>query len=451
MYIFHLILKGMWNMFAVVINFFIGIANALGVRAHIRQIEKTNRQNSAVEVIQEPQKVSQLIAGASSTGKTITTGDDGKTHSPWRNVITRCVVEKAAREGMGAIVLHNGDDDLVARLQEGLGSRVVVMDERSPRLDLICNLKANEIVKILFDEENSERYHLPESSFQYFEALLEMYEMAMRRMPSFNTIADMTEWNMSKVNEVLEKWVRDGYLETEDARRFQDQLNEFSDGRHKLSRYLNMIRSDLENVLAPRSLEYRERMTIRRALVNSRVLTIDIRHVHEFRPVLGMFSMLLQEAFSKCSAGLLVLDNISFTESERMKRLVVNKPVNLGVHLSMADLVASCSSDAEKLNTMMTGSQCCIVMRHSNGHSCELLSKRLGTYEHVEIEETMHLGRHRDGKRLIGGADTGKGYVEKKEIKPRVQAGQIEQQQEGVVYVTNAGSSTIRHCPLQDG
>lgn len=444
--IFGLIVKG----FMFFINSFTNMANRIRFRAQIRQIQQGNEDKRKVTTLQQPQKVSELLSGVSSGGKTITTGDDVKASSPWRNVITTHVVKRAKANGMGAIVLHNGDEDLVARLQSALGSDVVMMDERDARLDLTCNQKLDDIVRFLMDEENAERYRLPESCFQYLETLLEMYNQALGRMPCYQTLVDMSAWKRDDVNATLEKWVRDGYLTSEDALRYQEQLDEFVDGRHKLNRYLDMIRSNLENVLAPASLPYRNRITIRSALVRGKVLTIDLRRVHEFKPVLGMISMLIEEAFSKCSAGLLVMDNIGFGESPRMKRLIIERPVNLSVHLSMNDIVARCGSSDELFNSLMAGSECCFMLNHQNGRSCETLSKKLGTYEHVEVEMTGHLGGHKGNADIFGGTDHGMGFSTKREFRPRVQSGQIEQLPEGGIFMTRAGMNVIMHCPMED-
>lgn len=445
-----LVMRGVVSICMYFINSVTRAVNQLRFRAQIRQIHQNNEENRKVQTVQEPQKVSELLAGVSCGGKTLTTGDDVHDASPWRNVITTHVVKRARAGGMGAIVLHNGDDDLVARLQAAFGTDVMAMDERDPRLDLTCNQTMDDIVRFLMDEENAERYRLPESSFQYLETLLEMYRQAIGRMPCYQTLVDMSAWNREKVSTALDRWVRDGYLTTEEALGYQEQLDEFVDGRHKLNRYLDMIRSNLGNVLAPASLPYRNRITVRSALVRGKVLTIDLRRVHEFKPVLGMIGMLIEEAFSKCSAGLLVMDNISFGESPRMKRLMIERPVNLSVHLSMNDVVARCGSNGELLNTLMSGSQCCFVLNHQNGHSCDTLSRRFGTYEHVEVEMTNHLGGHKGHADIFGGSDSGTGFCTRREFRPRVQSGQIEQLPEGGIFMTKAGMNVIMHCPMED-
>lgn len=450
-YITRMIVRGFISVVMFFVNSVVRTMNYFRFRSEIRQIARENEERRKLQVQQEPQKVSELLSGVSSGGKTITTGDDSNASSPWRNVITVHIVKRAKLNGMGAVVLHNGDEDLLARLQMALGSDLVMMDERDPRLDLTCNQTLDDIVRILLDDENCERYRLTDSCYQYLETLLELYKHALGRMPCFRTLVDMSAWNREKMSETLDQWVRDGYITGEEALDYQERLDEFIDGRHKLNRYLDMLRSNLDNVLAATSLPYKKRITIRSALVRGKVLAIDLRRVHEFKTVLGMIGMLIEEAFSKCSAGLLVMDNIGFGESPRMKRLIVEKPVNLSVHLSMNDLVARCGSNMEMFNSLMAGSQCCFVLGHQNGHSCETLSKRFGTYEHVEVEMTRHLGGHKGNADIFGGSDAGMGFSTKKEFRPRVQPGQIEQLPEGGVFMTRAGMNVIMHCPLEDG
>lgn len=450
MYIVNWIFKGMGAIFMFFINMIIRTGNELRFRSSIKQIERNNTDLRKVHELREQKSVSELLSGTASLGKTITTGDDFNQSSPWRNAITQKIVTRAKNEGIGAIVLHNNDSDLVARLEDALGRDVVVMDEHSARLDLICNLEPEDIVQILLDEENSAQYRLPESSFQYLETLLEVYKDAVRRMPCFSQLVEMTAWDSRKVNEVLERWVRDGYIESDDALRYQDKLVEFSDGRHKLNHYLKAIRKDLENVLAPTSLPYRERVTIRSALANGKVLTIDLQNVHAYKPVFGLICMLLEQAFTVCSAGLLVLSNISFSESPRLLKLITERNDRVAIHLSMADLTAKCGSKEENLNPVMAGSQCVFRLRHQTGQSCEMLSKQMGTYEYTKVEINQHIGKHKGNASLFGAGDNGKGFATQHEIRPRVQSGEISQQPEGVAYVTRAGDEYITHCTLKD-
>lgn len=439
----------MWYIVTFIFNSIGNLFASLTFQLNLRTIRKNNERLRNVETIAQPQPISALMTGVCA-GKSIVSGDDAEVHSSWRNAVTAQIVRDAADSGRGVLILHNGNRDLIAGLEGVYGRRVRNITRENPRFDLTSNLSVAETVRFFGDYEASERYNLGESSLAYLEVLLAMCRQATRRVPLFSTLVRIAGWRREELLHQLEVWIESEKMTPEEASAHQTALNEYRDGQRRLNNYLHTISTELGDLLAGGSVPPRDRVTIGSALQRGEVLALDVSGVHDRKCIFGILTMLLEDAIDKVGAGYLVLDGVSFMECERLSRLVTAESPRMGLHISASDISARCGNDADKLNAVLTGSRCSIILRHSNGRSCTCLSNGMGTYEHTEPEMIMHMGSHKSAKELLGGNDRSRGFNLKKEIRPRVQPGDIQTQNDGVAYVVSADNRQITLCPLSD-
>ena len=177
--------------------------------------------------------------------------------------------------------------------------------------------------------------------------------------------------------------------------------------------------------------------SIGRALREGKVLILDLREVTRYKLGYGLLMNDLMQAVNRVGSGYLVIDNLPVNESQDMMRLLTEGRDGLGVCIAAADLFARCGSKQEKMNDVITGSECCIAFRHEEGRSAAAWQEKYGKYRKVDVSRNLGEGGMRPSPfTLFPGKHMERGYsfVDKDEY--RVLEGDLQKLPDGVAIIT---------------
>lgn len=448
-YMIGLLFKAAWKATAftlnLVIDAFSSIASALGFRS----IERRNASLRGVAELKLGQKrVSELTDSIGGAGKAVISGNDREYPSPWRDVVAARIAGRVARSGTGVVVLHNGNEDLVARIQNLVPTGELLIADSAARIhDPLCGLNVFESVELLTGSGVGDDYSLDGECKVYLEGLIRLGRFTRKSNPSLAWLAKVSNMRFEKLRDTMATKLGEG----DKYETCNELLVSGIAGRDKLRHFLNEAVRQLSDGLADPSLRERDRISFDLVFEQKKVLLLDVRSVVNYPLGYGLLVNELNVANYRHHQGFLVLDGLEIAECDALLRKVIVRDSRLGVCLSMDDLFAKCKSKQEQFNALVSGSDCTVVFRHSSGDSAEAWQKTFGTYEKQELTTTSSIGGMRSSPFVLfagRSSSSGRIYTPKQEF--RVKISEIQNLEEGRVFVSGAGSTEIRHCFLAD-
>lgn len=448
-FIFGLICKAAWKVTAFILNLiidaFCSIASALGFRS----IERRNASlRRVLEFKSGRERVTELAGSVGSAGRAVISGNDQEYPSPWRDVVTARIVSRMAQSGTGVVVLHNGNEDLAARIQELIPARDLLIADSAARIhDPLRGLDVFESVELLTGSGVGDDYSLDGTCKVYLEGLIQMGRFTRGSNPSLAWLAKVSNLRFDKLRDIIAAKLGEG----DKYKTCSELLVSGIAGRDKLRHFLNEAVRQLSDGLAAPSLRERDRFSFDLVFAQKKVLLLDVRSVVNYPLGYGLLVNELNVANYRHHSGFLVLDGLEIAECNALLRKAIVRDGRLGVCLSMDDLFAKCKSKQEWLNALVSGNDCTVVFRHSSGDSAEAWQKTFGTYEKQELTTSTVSGGMRPSPFVLfagRSSSSSRIYTPKQEF--RVKSSEIQNLAEGKVFVSRAGSTEIHHCFLAD-
>lgn len=448
-YMFGLLFKVVWKVTAFGLNLIIGVFSSVTSVLRFRSVERRNASlRGVVELESNQQRVSELASSVGSAGRAVISGNDQEYPSPWRDVVTARIAGRVAQSGTGVVVLHNGNGDLSARIQELVPAGELLIADSAARIhDPLCGLDMFESVELLMGSGVGDDYSLDGECRVYLEGLIRLGQFTRKKNPSLAWLAKVSNLRFEKLQDTMAAKLGEG----DKYETCNELLVSGIAGRDRLRYFLNEAVRQLFDGLAPPSLRERERISFDLVFEQKKVLLLDVRSVVNYPLGYGLLVNELNVANYRHHPGFLVLDGLEIAECDALLRKAIVRDSRLGVCLSMDDLFTKCKSKQERLNALVSGSDCTVVFRHSNGGSAEAWQKIFGTYEKQELTTTTTSGSIRPSPFVLfagHSSSSGRIYTPKQEF--RVKSSEIQTLEEGKVFVSRAGGTEIRHCFLAD-
>lgn len=447
--IIGLLFKAAWKATAFTLNLFIDAFSSIASALGFKSVEKRNASLRGVTELKSGlQQVSELAGSVGSAGRAVISGNDREYPSPWRDVVAARIAGRVARSGTGVVVLHNGNEDLIARIQELVPPGELLIADSAARVhDPLRGLDVFESVELLTGSGVGDDYSLDGECKVYLEGLIRLGRFTKKSNPSLAWLAKVSNLRFEKLRDIMAVKLGEG----DKYETCNELLVSGIAGRDKLRHFLNEAVRQLSDGLAEPSLRERDRVSFDLAFEQKKVLLLDVRSVVNYPLGYGLLVNELNVASYRHHPGFLVLDGLEIAECDALLRKVIARDSRLGVCLSMDDLFAKCKSKQDRLNALVSGSDCTVVFRHSSGDSAEAWQKTFGTYEKQELTTTTTSGSMRSSPFVLfpgRSSSSGRIYTPKQEF--RVKSSEIQNLEEGRVFVSGAGSTEIRYCFLAD-
>lgn len=448
--ILELTLKLMWRSIAFTCNLFARLLGQIFFGVKLKRIEKGNQAKRGVAELREPLAVSQLLSPLSPNGKVVISG--GGVGSAWRNVLAVEAGVNISRRGTAVIVLHTGNRDLVARLQNALEpSRLRILDCTNRSYDPLRDLTVQESVQVLTDPMDNGRENL-ENAKIYLKGLILSAKYCRKKQPTLYILRTLSALSYAKIQGQLQQCLDTGRITQGQYDEVEELLMTGLSGRTGLNNYLDTLSAQLRDVAVDsKSVPDSQITSIGRAVRDGKVLTLDLQGADQRRLCYGVVVGELNKAIAKYGGAYLIVDDLAVMESPDLYQALALRRPELGVCISAGDLYARCMSSAEKMNDIVSGNECCIVFRHDEGRSAKAWQERFSTYKKTDTSWSMIDGLMKPSPfAMFGGSSRMQNatFTEKDEF--RVLAKNIQELPEGVVYATRASDQTILHCALWD-
>lgn len=444
-----LLFKATWKATAFTLNLIIDAFSSIASALGFKSIERRNASLRGVaELKSGQQRVSELADSVGSAGKAVISGNDREYPSPWRDVVAARIVGRVAQSGTGVVVLHNGNEDLIARIQELVPAGELLIADSTARIhDPLRGLDVFESVELLTGSGVGDGYSLDGECKVYLEGLIRLCRFTRKSNPSLTWLAKASNLRFEKLRDTMAAKLGEG----DKYETCNELLVSGIAGRDKLRHFLNEAVRQLSDGLADPSLRERNRISFDLVFQQKKVLLLDVRSIVNYPLGYGLLVNELNVANYRHHRGFLVLDGLEIAECDALLRKVVVRDGRLGVCLSMDDLFAKCKSKQEQLNALVSGSDCTVVFRHSSGDSAEAWQKTFGTYEKQELTTSTTSGSMRPSPFvLFSGRNSSSSRIYTPKHEFRVKINEIQNLEEGRVFVFGAGSTEIRHCFLAD-
>jgi len=447
------IFKGMWNMFAFCCNMLGSLFNSILSAFGMHKLKSSNDEKRGVQTSRQPVPLTELLQSLAPCGKVVISGNDMEHHSPWRNAVTARTVLRNTQMGVGAIVLHSGNIDLVARLQSVLPpERIVIVDNGNKVYDPFRDLTPMECVEVLTGSDVGRGCEITSDVKTYIEGLILCARYCRGNVPSMYRLRRLVNTSLSSLQDQLQRCL--------DMRRItQEQYDECHSllvggisGRMKARIYINELSDQFANAMVDSGdVRDSDMISIGRAFRDGKILVMDVQCITRYSVGYGILMNELNKALNRDRRGYLVIDNLEIVESDEMFRRIVSTGVRLGVCISTPDLFAKCAGKQERFNTVVGGSERCFVFKHSNGDSAEAWQKHFGTYEKIEVVHNDMRGKMKSSPFvLFGGNNSGQGNVYQPKLEFRVRSNDIQMLPQGVVYMSGGNTDSICHCALEE-
>lgn len=444
-------MKIVWGILKTMGKIFLGVSHAVanGVRGlfqnrQIARIRKNNDESRGVQESLAPTAVAALAPYMQPTGKVLVSGLDQEYSSPWRNVFAAAFAKHAVARGVGVLVLHNGDEDMLARLQQVVPEeQLFFVGPENPVYDPLKGCDEKEIVSLLLNKK-MEPYVQNDACGIYLQGLVRLFIRGWKVNPSLMVLKNLSESPVAKVQQLAQS-----KLDSEDYQQVNAQLQAGASARSALLLYLNRLMDSLASaVCRDEMLKISQTVNVRQAAAQRKVLAVDISSVSTDARGLALLLNEIDGAIKENKIAL-VLDNPDLLSFETLRRFIRSEYKG-GLCLTTQDLFAGCADSEKDFAAIASGCSLCVVMSHSNGDSAEAWQKFFGSYHKMDITYHINRGRGRNHGQFFGNSNEGEdvGFAEKDE--PRVRAEQIMQIPTGNVYIRRRDSAVILHTVLDD-
>ena len=451
---FYIVWKIISGCFAFTWNLFAGIFHGIFRTSSLKRIEKENQKKRGVTIRRDPVPVSGMLSGLAPEGKLVVSGDDcdDPDEPSWRNVVAARAAWKAFSEGRGVVVLHTGNTDLVNRLASLIPeSSLVISDPSNLCYDPLRDYDDLESVQVLMGSLESDRDSL-ESARTYLRGLYLAAEYCRKKKPSIYILQALAAQTQTKVHNQLQQCLSMGKITEDEFAEVTELLLEGVSGRSFLNSYLSQLIVQLKSIAVNKSgIPDSRMMNMRRAFERRMVLVLNVQTVTRHGMGYGLLLNECNAALAGFLKGYLVVDNLAVSDCRELLQAVSTGNAGLGICVTAKDLFARCASSTDKLNDVISGSQCCMVFRHKEGGSAAAWQSYFGTYKKTDISRNIADGKMRPNPfTLFPGRSSMEGNTQTEKEDFRVPAKEIQDLPKGAVYAVMSWMDGIQGCSLED-
>ena len=454
--------KSMVGCFHLIVSILSGIFSLFKPR-----IERENEKRRMVVNERKPVSVAKILEGkVIPGGKIIVSGDAEKGSlnygegsgnvSPWRNTVIAQCAAQMAQTGLGGVILHHSNEDLIARMQHAVGAEKVICVgrlEEGPRVydPLASCEKITECADILMDfqDDGSAAFS---SAKDYLDGLLLMINRVVKKRPTIYLLNKYVNMNYERLADILAD-AQSSNLITEDLFvSINDKLSQnMTDGRSLLKRRLNKLYSQLgEMLINDTPVPNSSRISMAKAVKNGSFLLIDLEGIADYKLCCGLLVNEMKKAVETENKGAyFAVEDIELSACDGLQEVMRTKQNRLCKCLSGEDLFASCGSAKEKVHSILSGCSCCFIFKHDGDSAC-FFQNYFGKFKKMVVTRNEGMVKSRGPFQLFSGTSLSRGQAVAEQDEFRVREEQITALNQGCAFVRRNDSDSILHCVLSD-
>lgn len=424
------ILGVIWNSFMWVINGVISLINK-----YIR--ERNDRIKRGVIELKSA-TIDDIYPISAPVKNIIVSGSFEETRVEF---LSRYVVN-ASNEGFATIILHEGNKLLSNALKSAIGDCYINIDENSPIFEPFEGKSTRDICKLI-NEVATDEYDLKKNCFYHIEALCKLlsFKGIKPTLKAFQTCPH------SFMYDKISNMVTNGKISSMDGQELQSKIMMGQSEQYKLETLFNDWYEQSEAII-PKTKGINV-YSITKAIKERKIISIDISSNVNVLLINSIIAEITQ-AISKGNKIVLILDNLTTSGNEKVKKIVSRKTDKCIIAFCGDDLLSICDGDDKLFNTVVGNAEQIAILGHSSGATCTKWAETVGYYEKDEESQSYQNGKMRHSPFLLfpgSNNSTTKNYNKKREyiVKPE----EINRMRYNELYYYDHINNKLVHTYLQ--
>lgn len=293
----------------------------------------------------------------------------------------------AQRNGIPAMILHNGNIELSNKLQEvfkGTGILQVV-DSQNPYYDPIYGHNESEIEQMLLRAIGIHNTVKNEAQY-YIRAILSLFN-AQKMPPNMDKLLSCPH---ERLLETIDKAVN-GQLPGErlteiDAGKIKSLLLQGQEERSNIEAYLSNLNIEGQNKFASVG-DLKIAKNITKAFSQNKIIIIDTAGSGRTFLELVLCEYLL--AVNHVMSSMLIIDDIPVVKDSFLEEIINQCGIKSRFALSSNDVYAMLNGNSTLFHSLVGKAAKVFIMRHLSGNSCEEMAKVIGKYDERSFADNM--------------------------------------------------------------
>lgn len=350
----------------------------------------------------------------------------------------------AQRNNRPVIVLHDGNDSLIERMNEAFSGNenFYSINDGNKIYNPFAGRNDREISNFILSAVGENNSRLQASSFNFLEAVT-MY-LETRQIPL--TLSSYIDCISNREYDFASELAEMGDFPEQEALLISNKIRESRDCVGAVEAYFSRLETELYTVLAPASSD--DGISIKSAINERGVIMIDVSSNNS-----NMLNIVMQEIkdlISKGQALSIMMESVSLDENESLARELRRLSSKCNFVYSAQDVHASAQGNTGLLTTML-GRSNVYVLQHSSGISSEEFSKFFGEYYKYETSHNYHEGTGLSGFDSNPSTNHGRGMSAQREKRRRVEEDDIIGLGRNQAFIKLMNTTDVISTTFRDG
>lgn len=413
-----------------------------------KRISTENAAARGIE-IQERLNLDQL-SWIPPRGKTIIAGD--QPNSLFRNAVAARVAQNARDAGHPVLILHQGNTDLVNRLQAVFGDSLAAIGPGNEGYDLLRDYSVHDMIDILTMNGVATATDWIPACVTYLEGLLLVSTQIVRKGAPLYGLRALSGMNLAQLLDHVDAQAAAGRISASQASHIRSCLEMGAAGQHAVRRHLEQALTQLQRVaLNNASLADEAVWNVGRLIRRGGAMSLDVSSVTEQATGYGLLLNELNKAIARGAAPYIIFSDLPLRANDALTRFTGYLSSSQGLCISCNDLLAQTGGNAEVFTALAGNSVCRVLFKIASGAAAQKWSEELGQYEKIMTTTYRNTGKSRGSPiDIFSGTNTGSGSGHHLQWEPRVPAQDLMNMLEGAVYITQGvvSGGVILHAGL---
>lgn len=306
-------------------------------------------------------------------------------NSELRERVACAAAYNAQRNNRPVVILHDGNRDLMYRMENVLGSNpnFYSISDSNRIYNPFAGRSGREISNFIISSGTNGNSPLNRYGVSFIDAITLFLET--RGFPL--TLSAYIDCIKNREYDDVTELVEMGIFPEDTARLVVNRIRDSRESAGDVDAYFSMLDMEMSSILAP-VLEDNA-ISIKNVISSSGVVMIDVSS--NSSNMLNIIVQEIKELISRGQSLTLILESVSIDENEGLARELRNMSSRCNFVYSADDVYARAQANESIMSTMV-GRSNVFVLQHSSGFSTEQFSRYFGEYDKDEISENHYAG-----------------------------------------------------------
>ena len=294
----------------------------------------------------------------------------------------------ATAQGYSVIVLHENNTALPHELTAKIGKQdLIIVDQRNQVFEPFYKLSSKEINRLIFETATKD-YDLKKNASSYVDGMCDF--LKHKKIPP--TLKSFNSCPHADLFDKIDSLVIQGLITDTQAQEIKSKLMIGQSEQYKLASFFEDLYDQFDGILCKS--KGVSRCNIVQAIADRKVLAIDISsNVNSL--MVNMLISQVRQAVSKGCKIALVLDNLTTSGNELVKKILCEKTEKCKLISCSSDAYSMCDGDEKTFSIVVGNCEDIIILGHSSGATCSRWAETIGYCNKEEESSSVAKGSMR--------------------------------------------------------